>query len=154
MGNKQSIKDYKTVVDMDTARDCTPPSNTLSSLKATLTKEYSFVLPKKNSTSTIAQEVSIDGDLGNRKFVTVERTRCLLMHNETTEAILLYKNQTRTIHICSFVSLGNNHGEFPLFEWATVRKTRRGWRRQCRGYTMTTPYDGSYSVAPIKEQRK
>jgi hypothetical protein len=135
MGNDQSIKDYKTVEI--NAGTCTPPSNTLSSLKATSTKEYSFSLPNNNCST--AQEISIDGDLGDRKFVTVDRTRCLLMHKEKTEAILLYNSQTRTIHICSFIPQGSNHGGLPLYEWGSVAKTRGG--RRCRGYTMTTPYE-------------
>ena len=150
MGNKQSIsnsqqrKSSKTSTKTRATEKYTeifvPPSNTLSSLKVNKKKQYSFSLPK-NSCWT-AEESPIDGELGDRKFVAVDSTRCLLVHKEKTEAILLRNNQTQIIHVCSFTPPGDNHEGVPLFEWGVIRKTKG----RKNGYTMTTPYDGSYSV--------
>lgn len=144
MSNSQQRKSSKTTTKTRTTEKDTeifvPPSNTLSSLKANKKKQYSFSLPK-NSCWT-AEESPIDGELGDRKFVAVDSTRCLLVHKERTEAILLRNNQTQIIHICSFTPPGDNHDGVPLFEWGVIRRTKG----RKNGYTMTTPYDGSYSV--------
>lgn len=161
MGNKQSMsnqlqrKSSKTTKktttgsirtpekDAETLQHFTPPSNTLSSLKANKSKPYSFNLPKNSCWTTAEGESPIDGELGDRKFVRVDSTRCLLVHKEKTEAILLRNARSQTIHVCSFTPPGDNHRGVPLFEWGLIG-TAKG---RCRaGYTMTTPYDGSYSV--------
>lgn len=152
MGNKQSTttprrtsfdaaRRHATIQPID-ANSFVPPSNTLSSLSATQAKQYAFSIPKNGVWTNI--ESRINGDLGDRKFVAVDSTRCLLVHKQKTEAILVRNHKTNTIHICSFAPPGKHHkDDIPLFEWGKIEKKRR------YGYKLKTPYDGSFFVRDV-----
>merc|ERR1719162_2503627 len=110
--------------------------------------------------TTEAESCRIGGGvLGDRKFIPVDRTRCMLRHNGKTEAILLRNVKTQTIHICSFMPPGNEKRDgHPLFEWGVIGKSKNkknSTTTHCRskifdsGYTMATPFDGSYSVRGV-----
>ena len=137
----------------------TPPSNTLTSLKADKEKGYSFRIPKNacfngssSGESCIISSSGDDMEFGDRKFVPVDSTRCLLTHKGKTEAILIRNVQTQTIQICSFTPPGNEVGNgHPLFEWGVIGKSNNN-RTRCNGYTMTTPINNgssSYSVRGV-----
>ncbi|OEU23647.1 hypothetical protein FRACYDRAFT_233819 [Fragilariopsis cylindrus CCMP1102] len=143
-------------VKQDSNNHFTPPSNTLTSLKADKEKGYSFSIPKNacfNGSSGESCSISSSGDdmeFGDRKFVPVDSTRCLLTHKGKTEAILIRNDHTQTIQICSFTPPGNELGNgHPLFEWGVIGKTNI--RTRCNGYTMTTAINNgsSYSVRGV-----
>jgi hypothetical protein len=147
--------------DADVKRDSnnhfTPPSNTLTSLKADKTSGYSFSIPKNacfNGSSGESCIISSSGDIefgDTRKFVPVDSTRCLLTHKGKTEAILIRNDHTQTIQICSFTPPGNEIGNgHPLFEWGVIGKSNNN-RTRCTGYTMTTPINNgsNYSVRGV-----
>jgi len=141
-------------VKRESNNNFTPPSNTLTSLKADKEKGYSFSIPKNACFNGSSGESCIissgDVEFGDRKFVPVDSTRCLLTHKGKTEAILIRNYQTQTIQICSFTPPGNELGNgHPLFEWGVIGKSNN--RTRCNGYTMTTPINNgsSYSVRGV-----
>jgi hypothetical protein len=150
----QSKKEGEDDAKRDSSNNFTPPSNTLTSLKADKTKGYSLSIPKSSCFSGTSGESCIissgDIEFGDRKFVPVDSTRCLLTHKGKTEAILIRNYQTQTIHICSFTPPGNELGNgHPLFEWGVIGKSN--YRTRCNVYTMTTPINNgsSYSVRSV-----
>ena len=99
INHKLKIQDVGTAMQQNTARGyrsgsirkwkasasglgkTSPAANTLSSLPACGPKEYSFCLPKNNlSTKKAGETIIIDGNLGDRKFVVVNETKFLLVH--------------------------------------------------------------------------
>lgn len=141
MGNKQSIR-REQEVHLSSRKDGAQTTHTLSSLKANKPDGYTFTIPKNWDNMTTDCHIS-GGELGDRKFVPVDRTRCMLRHKGKTEAILLRNYQTQTIHVCSFIPPGNENGDgHPLFEWGVIGKSKK----KNGGYTMNTPFDGNYFV--------
>jgi len=153
--SKKGGEDDDTKQREDSNNNFTPPSNTLTSLKANKTNGYSFSIPKNTcfSSGTSGESCiisSVDIEFGDRKFVPVDSTRCLLTHKGKTEAILIRNYQTQTIQICSFMPPGNELGNgHPLFEWGVIGKSNN--RTRCNGYTMTTPINNgsAYSVRGV-----
>jgi hypothetical protein len=165
MGNTQSIRQHAQTHSKkggandtrDNNNNFTPPSNTLTSLKANKTKGYSFSIPKNTcwnggGDNNDKESCISSGDIefGDRKFVPVDSTRCLLTHKGKTEAILICNYQTQMIHICSFTPPGNELGNgHPLFEWGVIGKSKN--RNRCNGYTMKTRINNgsSYSARGV-----
>ena len=167
MGNKQSRREQEVRPSsrkdgVQTTSTFIPSTHTLSSLKANKSDGYTFTIPKNTNfwDNMTTESCRIGGDkLGDRKFVPVDRTRCMLRHKGKTEAILLRNQKTQTIHICSFMPPGNEKRDgHPLFEWGVIGKSKNkknSTTTHCRskifdsGYTMATPFDGSYSVRGV-----
>ena len=178
--NKHKIQDVGAAMQQKTARgyrsgsirkwkNCaaktSPAANTLSSLPACGPKEYSFCLPKNNlSTKKAGETIIIDGNLGDRKFVVINETKFLLVHQDTTEATVFYDSQQKRVRICSSIFPGKNGGQHlpqqkrittnasSLFEWGVVRTKQNWWGS--RGYTLATPHDGSYTMKHPKQPTK
>ena len=159
--SKQKIRDVR-AIPQTAAKTTTiyPTAKTLSSFPVCGPKEYSFCLPKNNLLKTTTREISIDGNLGDRKFVVVDGTKFLLRHQETTEAVVFYDRKKNTVRICSTTFPGRHGRKQPtttknddiLFEWGVVRA--KNVFLGGRGYTLTTPHDGKYTMKRPREPTK